>query len=457
MKISLRKSGENVEILKDGKRVSTAAADSAEKIARGMGGEFLGFDDAPKGDGGVTDITPGIGSSASIRQDIKKRGEDPNKIQFKSEGDFQEFKERVQPEGGIPQRAESRVDEFTRLKEKSGIEGLEDKIAEREAEIDKLDENFEKFRIKEEEGQTAGFATGRIQEEERNVKDRQRALQREVDAFNTRLKTKNNAIETVMNLGELDFQDARKEYESEFNKNLAVQSAFRLKESAEKTADRATYNTLVNMFAQSGKSYEDMTPKQQQQISELEIRTGLPTGTFQSLATTKPKANIIQSGKSTDERGNEFAWMIVQGEDGTPEIVTTATGGFKKPTGAKKEEKSAEFDSATDFVSENKTKSREQLKADMTRQFTNLSSTDMNTILDAAKIEKTQETKVKLSSDDLVRISKQVVKAASKGRGDTEKKLSNATALIEKNKIKQKWTDRQVELLTQAVKNELGI
>lgn len=68
-KITLKKTESGtVEILRDGERVRTASADTAESLARGMGGEFIGFEDQPAGDV-VTEDIPGLGTLERIKKD----------------------------------------------------------------------------------------------------------------------------------------------------------------------------------------------------------------------------------------------------------------------------------------------------------------------------------------------------------------------------------------------------
>lgn len=426
MKISLKKSGENVEILENGKRVATSSADTAEATARARGGDFIGFDEFVSEDAGVV-------SSSSVRKDIKDRGQDPSKTEFTSEDKFNEFKSRVQPEGGAPKRGEKRVDEFTRLREDAGIEDIDTELETNVSEQDELLAGFEKFKLKEAEGVSLGHASGRITEEQRNVQERIDILQRRETILNNRLKTKNAAIETTMNLTDKDFETARKDYEFDFNKNLAVQTAFKSEETAQMSHDRATYSTITNMFANSNKSFVDLTSAQQQQIQELEVKIGLPVGTFESLAITKPKANVIQTGKSTDESGNEFAWMMVQGKDGIPEMITTATGGFKAPAKTdeqKASEKKVKFDQGRQFIDQNTDGSFAELKTQLIEQ--GLNSTEATALLE----EKGRSSdEVFLDDSKLKSVSTALLKAASKFGVDKADELKAATAQIRSGSI----------------------
>lgn len=333
--------------------------------------------------GNVVEEKPAVVSTSAMRKDIADRGEDATKTDFETQDDFETFKERVEPVDGAPTRDKTRVSQFEELRAEHGIEDIEENIASNIEEQETMLANLEEFRIKEAEGQPLGFATGRIQEEQRNVQARLDALQRIERTLTSRLNTRNKAIETTMQLTDKDFDEARDEYEFEYNKNLAIFNAFEQKEKEADAFTKATYNSIYNMMTNSGKSWDELPDKMKTEISTMEVKMGIPVGTFESLAISKPKANIIQQGKSIDESGNEFAWSVIQNEDGTPEVIKTFTGGFKETEGEEDLDKRKEFDDAIAFVEANKDKSFNELKLSLQRD-SDLSDSDITSILTTA-------------------------------------------------------------------------
>ena len=307
----------------------------------------------------VSDTTPlgipqkeeptGIVTSGAVKKDIAERGQEPMKTDFASEADYEEWKARVEPVGGAPTRP-SAENEYTALQKEYGTATLDEDINKNIEEQDKLIAGLEAFKTKETGGESQAFYAGRISEEEGYTQTRLTLLQNREKILRNRLDTKNKTIDAIMKLKETDYDNARKEYEFEYNKNVALTNAYASEKDKELTADKSAYNTIYNMYINSGKPISEVPDAIIQQMNQFEIKMGMPVGTFAALATAKPKANIIQSGVSADASGNEFAWMISQEPDGIPSLTRISTGGYKKTTTTNE----ARQDLVTDYLSQRK-------------------------------------------------------------------------------------------------------
>ena len=102
-------------------------------------------------------------TSRSVDTAIADRGEAPGVKEFAGESDYQSFLQDVRP---INEPAKPNyVSEFQRLQGEHDIPGIESKLSTNRAEQDTLKRNLEAFKRKEEEGQSLGFAIGRMTEE----------------------------------------------------------------------------------------------------------------------------------------------------------------------------------------------------------------------------------------------------------------------------------------------------
>ena len=182
-----------------------------------------------------------------------------------------------------------------------------------------------------------GVMSGRITEE-------QRQAQTKLDYLNVRkatlvdeLTTKYNAINTYVNYAGLDYQDAVKAYESEFNQNVQVQnllSGFRqeawkyatdaisLNETMKQNSidnARANLTTVTNAITSGNMNYGSLSADEKLNIQKLEIQSGLPVGTISKL-------QISAKDKILGWSDDKTQVMISDGNGG----IKLQSTGFKK-------------------------------------------------------------------------------------------------------------------------------
>jgi hypothetical protein len=351
---------------------------NAQEAAAMIGGTFeQGYFDAEGNlQGG---FTPGVGTADQFMTDLSSMGLDPYGSEFGSLSDFNTFKNAIQPSGGRPAPL-NRVSLFEELKEEAGIDNLQDKLGELEDQRQLLMDNFEEFIPREMEGQSLGFATGRVSEEERNVQNRMRMLDRQMNTLQRQLSTKLDTINTYMNLYSLDYQDAENRYNQEFSQNLQLVSGYMSMvnqqlsiQEKQRAITEANYNTIVNAI--TGQDLSKVSSSTISKLNQFELELGLPQGLYEMIA---DELKILKSGTSTDASGNEFAWIMTQGEGGQPEVMQIPTGG--SGGGGSDTDSRNEFIDAQAFANEFKG-SDEELKAILLRDTEDLSVTDINSII----------------------------------------------------------------------------
>ncbi len=440
-KISLRKTEEGtVEILEDGVRVSTAAADQAETLARARGGEFLGFEgatleklaqDVPTG----ASVPPITGTTSALRKEMAEADITvDDAVKKDTVEEFEIFKKEAEAKldvGEFPSRPSgTRVEQFEILREEQGIVGIESRVIDLEAQREEEFAKIRAFRAEELTGPgTLAFARGRIGAEERAVQERVDFINRQLTVANNRLKVKNQNIRTIMDLTDADFDDAKEEYEFEFERNLAIVDAFeefqdeKQREREKSLAhDKATYTTMTNLVKDV--PFDDIPDNFFNRIAILEATLGFPEGSLKAVKSVAPNTKTIKHGTSFDESGNQFAWFIQEDKDGIPTVVSIPTGGVRKGAGVDIDE----FSAAEDFVRAFPDATDEELTASLSRDST-LSPTDIRVII------ANRPEKITLDDEELKNLAVLAVEGSfeKKLKFSRETELQNTKDFIKKN------------------------
>ena len=226
---------------------------------------------------------------------------------------------------------------YEELRSSQGVVPIEARITSIRTEKADLLAQLDKFKKAEPVGVSQGFATGRISEEEQNVRDRVDFLTRQENAEIDSLNNKNKYIETVMNLTETDYGNAVTRYNTEFSQNLQMQTAIQNYQSFEQAEEnrirddaRAYLTSVGNMVQNSGKSWDDVDPGMKADITAAELKAGYAPGTLEAFSKSKPNANLIGSRDGYDASGDAITTLIY--DDGLGGLKTTIvkTGGTKE-------------------------------------------------------------------------------------------------------------------------------
>src|SRR3990167_651798 len=279
-----------------------------------------------------------IGSSSQIRQDLAKRGvTDQDAFKFPSQKTFEEFKRSTEP--GITKPAAPQFkDAYAQIRSQQGISALEDDDVGLETEKGEVEAAFREFQAKQRgEAIPMGIITGRISEEERNFRERIDFIERRQRVIQMKIKNKQSFISDYMGFSEKDYDEARDEYEFEFNKAIQVQTAYQNYKNAEEQSEnrvrddaRATLNTMNNLIANSGVDFDQFIsgdPAFSSRLSELEAMAGMPIGSFETFPRSKPKANLLSTTVQDTADGGKAAYFVYSGADGVPSVVAVGLPG----------------------------------------------------------------------------------------------------------------------------------
>ncbi len=143
-----------------------------------------------------------------------------------------------------------------------------------------------------------------------------------VDEYNV----KANVINTMMNLKKADYAAAVDSYNADFNRAIKIIDMvedYETKEIAmdnqEKTNAQANLSVIEKIMSETNQTWEDIDPMMQTQIATLEMKAGLPSGTFELLmASVDTTKNVEQTTYSKDK-----SQVHVRYDDGTFELFDT--------------------------------------------------------------------------------------------------------------------------------------
>ena len=214
---------------------------------------------------------------------------------------FSSIKSMLEPSTPYP-TAINRVQEFQTQREAQGLPALEQQLSDLKLQQQDL---YAQNRVNTaaERGKPVaqGVIEGRVTQETRNAQENLDAVQRQISYVSDQVTTGYNVINTVMNLENLDYQDAVTKYNSEFSKNLQVFDAVRGVASdmitiAQKQEDSARANLQIyaNAITSGNLDPKNLTADQTATLAKLETMSGLPVGFVASLGMS-PKDKIIST------------------------------------------------------------------------------------------------------------------------------------------------------------------
>lgn len=227
----------------------------------------------------------------------------------------------------------SAEDKLKELRDEFGIGSQEDELNTLKAEEEQILASLRARRNYQAGKPVAlGVIEGRVNEIERQEMDRLDFITRQKQVVYDGLKTKYSAVQQIMDAAGLDYENAEKKYNNEFNRNLQVMSIIRGVEQdaltqEEKAKDNAlaSLQVMFNNIAEGGLKFSDLSSEQQIEWQKIETRAGLPTGTIQQVSDRNPEGKIIST--STRQSGSvKYFDAIMQLPDGTFKVETVKVG-----------------------------------------------------------------------------------------------------------------------------------
>lgn len=254
---------------------------------------------------------------------------------------FREFRDRVTGDMQSPQ-APSLTDIFKKMQEEQGILTMEDELSTIKGETDKLVTDLQTFKRTEQAagGQTQGFTTGRISEQEALVRDKLFDMQRREQILVDRLNTKNQYISNVLKLTGEDYDNVKQAYDTNFTQALQMYSVLQKEEedmeedeARDRTNNRAEAQAMMNTLNDMNVDFGALLKKDPSfglKLDELDMKLGYEPGFLRAAVTQgQGLGKVIGHGLSED---NTQAYVTYQGANGMP-VTKVAPSGLPRSSG----------------------------------------------------------------------------------------------------------------------------
>jgi len=241
------------------------------------------------------------------------------------------------PTGNAP-TAPNMLNTFNTLRADQGVQGLEKQANDIKGQIDDLNAQYNLNKVTEKGKPVAqNVIEGRISEQTQQYQTGLEFLQRQQSRITDQLNTSYNLINTIMNLGQKDYENSLATYNANFDKayktisliqdtvkmNYDIYSSerdFAYKEEQDlKNTALANAQVYVNLLTSGNIDLNSISGEQQLQLNKLEIQSGLPMGFFSSIK-KDPKANIVSTTSN-----NGQVQVLMANPDGTMSLQTYGT------------------------------------------------------------------------------------------------------------------------------------
>lgn len=246
------------------------------------------------------------------------------------------------PTNGAP--AFNAAVELQKLQSQLGTDELQQQIAGIDAQIKLIQgTQFNNQQFEENKAVSLGVMSGRISEEARQANEKLTPLIAQKTLLTEQYNSKLNTIQTLMQAKQTDFQNAYNDYNNQFDRATKLASLLEGLNNDQRSAidaaqanARANATIITNALSNGGIDYASLDDATKANFAKLELQAGLPAGTIAAFQ-QKPGSqwSMATSVQGTDENGNLVS-TVVQQNKMTGELKTTkiATDSAPKPTGS---------------------------------------------------------------------------------------------------------------------------
>ena len=210
---------------------------------------------------------------------------------------------------------------FNKLRMDMGLDTVESSINEYKSMI-RDQENLLMQQKNTERGKTnrLGVIEGRVDQATRDRQEQISWLSSNVSYLTDVANNAYNYISMTMNFKQMDYNTAKEEYDSEFNKRMGIYNTLvseakdernfqlSLKQEQQKTAS-VQLSMYADMISSGQRTWASMNADEQMQVHKLEVQAGLPVGFTSKIQI--PKGSTIKSVTNwTDTNGNMYAGIL---------------------------------------------------------------------------------------------------------------------------------------------------
>lgn len=176
---------------------------------------------------------------------------------------------------------------------------------------------------------------GRISETERQQSEKLDYVNRNISFLTDQLNSSYKAIDMIMGFKNIDYQNAKEEYNTKYNQNLQFYKLFTDAKSQEldlnmqlmkmnQDSAKANLQIYVDMVSKGQLNWATLPEDQKLEINKMEVRSGLGAG-FVSKLRMSPEASI-KSITTREAGGYKYADVLTLQPDGSLKVTSQQLG-----------------------------------------------------------------------------------------------------------------------------------
>lgn len=231
----------------------------------------------------------------------------------------EEIREEIMPDGELPKPPDL-GEEFEKLKEKYGLDELEQSLAElRRIEREQQAIRRERISGTYEERTRMSAIQGQVSEIERQEMQRLDFINREIAYRSDLINSAYKIIDMTMNYTQMDWQNAKEWWTTQFNANLSmykqlrsefeVDRAFEQQQKEwEQSVAMSNLQIYIDMISNGQLFWDDLSEAERTEITKLEVQSGLGAGFLSKIQMDPDKK--IKSITTRDVGGVRYADIL---------------------------------------------------------------------------------------------------------------------------------------------------
>lgn len=224
---------------------------------------------------------------------------------------------------------------YDQLRQTYNVSDLEQSINDLDAQEQEIQARLrERTNLELDKPVALNVISGRIGEVERQELERLDYIGRQKSRAIAELQTANNVIETKMNLKKMDYDVAKGEYDTQFSQNIQLFNTIKgiaefdiSEQERQEDNARANLQIMYDSIRDGGLDVNNLEPSTEAKITSLELKAGLPSGFYNTIAKSNPEGKILSTTTRT-VGGTKYADVIMKNPDGsltTQQVTLGAT------------------------------------------------------------------------------------------------------------------------------------
>lgn len=216
----------------------------------------------------------------------------------------------------------SAADTLNKLRNSQGVANDESALAQNQTEQAQIQNDLAQFKQTSGQGMNESGRLGAVSEKEANATYRMNQLNIEQNAITGRIATKNAYISQALQAGGQDYATSKTAYDDAYKKASDAITSFNDNLETQKKDAMTGFTTITNLLKDNNIDLSKISPALKTQIDSLSLQAGIPTGTFEALATAHPDAKILAPIETTNADGSKNVYFMTQDpKTGQPTLI----------------------------------------------------------------------------------------------------------------------------------------